>query len=103
MRQKEETHQQKCVFQSKNKKGQQYVVGIDKGYVVTTNQNLDYDLAQKKPMEFVARLEQQELVKSKLKKNGSSYTLTEKTSKRKVSQICDKARQAMLEARKVVV
>jgi outer membrane protease len=37
MRQKEETHQQKCVFQSKNKKGQQYVVGIDKGYVVTTN------------------------------------------------------------------
>jgi hypothetical protein len=36
-------------------------------------------------MEFVARLEQQELVKSKLKKNGSSYTLTEKTSKRKVS------------------
>lgn len=54
-------------------------------------------------MEFVARLEQQELVKSKLKKNGSGYTLTEKTSKRKVSEICDKARQAMLEARGVVV
>jgi hypothetical protein len=65
--------------------GQQYVIGVDKGYVVTTKENLDYDLAKKRPMEFVARFEEQELQKSKLKKNGSGYTLTEKTSKRKVS------------------
>lgn len=103
MRQKEETHKQKQLFQRNNKKGQQYVVGVDTGYVVTSNQDLDYNLAHNKPMEFVARFEQQELVKSKLRKNSQGYLMTEKTSKRKVSQICEKARQAMLEARGVVV
>lgn len=37
--------------------GQQYVIGVDKGYVVTTKVNLDYDLTQNRPMEFVARFE----------------------------------------------
>lgn len=43
-------------------------------------------------MEFVARLEQQELTKTKLKKEGGKYVCSEKTSKRNIGVICENAR-----------
>lgn len=56
-------------------------VRVEKSGAIQSKQKLESDFSQRKPMEFITRLE--ELQKTKVKKHNYTYTPTEKTSKRK--------------------
>ena len=71
VKQKNETVKHKHVFKAKNpdakERGLYYSVGTEKAYDVVPKGNIDYDKAEKKPMEFIAKVEAQEQLKKKVK------------------------------------
>lgn len=84
--QKTETVKHKKVLKRHDslKKGIHYTVGVDKSYVIQQKQKIDYALAQRKPIEFIAKLDRQVVLQTKVKKDKSHYNFSEKATKRKI-------------------
>ena len=69
-----------------------YTCGVEKSYVVLPKDRLDYERATKKPLDFIRKFEEREILTKKVKQGGKvgSYIYSEKTvSKSKAGQKSD--------------
>jgi hypothetical protein len=70
VKQKDEQLAHKTIMSKKisNAKSQLfYTCGVEKSYVVLPKDKLDYERANKKPLEFMERFDQREVVQKKVK------------------------------------
>ena len=58
-----------------------YTCGVEKSYLVQQKDKLDYERANKKPLEFMEKFDAREVVHKKVKQGGrtGSYTYSETT------------------------
>jgi hypothetical protein len=75
-----------------------YTCGVEKSYVVQPKDKLDYERANKKPLEFMEKFDEREVIHKKVKQSARTgvYTYSEKTRSKKVNSVVSEKTRAVI-------